>query len=513
MKKILSAALCAVILCGLLTGCMEEKGPYLPTGNGLHVDQPTQVVTTQKPAVEQTLSLTYYPDRSLNPYQAADYTNRVLLPLVYQGLFQVNGDYSVEAILCSRYTVSRDAKIYTFYLEETARFSDGVLLTAQDVKASLEAAMAGPVYGGRLGYVESISILEDGGIQISLTTSYENLPLLLDVPIVKAAEVNAPRPLGTGPYRYDEHITGLRLVRSSLWWCKANLQVTASYIPLVEAKSNAHIRDQFEFGNVSLVCADPGSDLYVDYHSDYELWAWENNIFLYLGCNEKSKIFSDAALRQALTHAIDRDALIESYYRGFALPATLPTSPTSPYYNKGLAARYDYDKEVFAQAVANAQLENPAVTILVNKSDSRRCRVAREIAKMLTECGLNATTSELSGEKYTNALKKGEYDLHLGQTILSATMDLTAFYSTTGALCYGGMSNATILAICREALANSGNYYTLYQMVMDDAMLCPILFRSYAIYTERGVFEEFSPTRDSLFYYSLGKSLEDVYES
>ena len=512
MKKITALALCVVAVCGLLAGCLDEKGPYLPTGNGLHVDQPTQVVTTQKPSVEQTLSLTYYPDRSLNPYQASDYTNRVLLPLVYQGLFQVGSNYSVEAILCSRYTISRDMKTYTFYLEE-ARFSDGTLVTAEDVKASLEAAKAGPVYGGRFGYVDSISITEDGGVQIQLTTAYENLPLLLDIPIVKASEVDAERPLGTGPYRYDEQTTGLRLVRSSLWWCKANLQITASYIPLVEAQSNAHIRDQFEFGNINLVCADPGSDLYVDYHSDYELWAWENNIFLYLGCNEKSKIFSNTAVRQALTHAIDRDALVESYYRGFALSATLPASPTSPYYNKSLAARYGYDAEVFAQAVQNAQLETTDVTILVNKSDSRRCRVAREIANMLNACGLNATTSELSGDQYTQALKKGNYDLHLGQTILSATMDLTAFYSTTGTLCYGGLSNATILAICRESLANSGNYYTLYQMVLEDAMLCPILFRSYAVYTDRGVFEEFSPTRDSLFYYSLGKSLEDICES
>ena len=139
-----------------------------------------------------------------------------------------------------------------------------------------------------------------------------------------------------------------------------------------------------------------------------------------------------------------------------------------------------------------------------------RTRAARAIAEMLNACGLKATTSELSGDAYTKALTKGNYDLHLGQTTLSANMDLSAFYSGTGALNFSGLSDAAILMVCQEALANSGNYYTLHQMVMDDAMLCPILFRSYAIYTERGLFDELNPSKDNLFFYHLGKTLEDI---
>ena len=509
MKKITALCLVMLLLMGLLTGCGENKNPYIPTGDALHSEGVTKPSGTKPVDIAQNLKMVYDPDASLHPYHTASRTNRLLLPLVYQGLFSISGDYVAVPILCSGYSVSRDMKTYTFYLEN-ATFSDGTALTAADVVASLNAARTSSVYQGRLGYVKAISVTEDGAVLVELSTAYENFPLLLDIPIFKASQVDDQRPLGTGPYYWDERDGNLRLVRRQDWWCHGDLVVTATVIPLVAGQTNAQIRDQFEYGNVTLVCADPGSDLYVDFRGDYELWSWENDIFMYLACNEKSAVFSDRNLRKALTYAIDRDALVEEFYRNFAVAATLPAVPGSPYYHKGLASRYAYDPAIFPAAVEAAGMVEQPVVILVNKADSRRTRAARAIAEMLNQCGLKATTSELSGDAYTKALTKGNYDLHLGQTILSPNMDLTAFYSGTGTLNFGGLSDAAILMVCQESLANSGNYYTMHQMVMDDAMLCPILFRSHAIYTERGIFDELNPARDNLFFYDLGKTLEDI---
>ena len=509
MKKITALCLAMLMLVGLLAGCDGEKSPYVPTGDALYSEGATQPTATTPVDASQNLKMVYDPEALLHPYQTANSTNRLLFPLLYQGLFSVDANYQPTPILCSRYSVSHDMKTYTFYLE-AATFSDGTALTAADVLASLNAARTSPVYKGRLGYVKDISVAPDGAVVVELTTAYENFPLLLDIPILKASQVDAQQPLGTGPYYLDQRAGDLRMVRREDWWCSANLVVTAPVISLVEGKSNAQIRDQFEYGNVTLVCADPGSDLYVDFRGDYELWSWENGMFLYLACNEKSPVFSNRDLRKALTFAIDREWLVDEYYRSFAVAATLPAVPGSPYYNKGLASRYHYDPEAFQAALEKAQLEEVTVTILVNKADSRRTRVARAIAQALTDFGLPATTSELSGDAYTKALTKGNYDLHLGQTTLSANMDLTAFYSGTGALSFGGLSDGAILMVCQEALANSGNYYTLHQMVMDDAMLCPILFRSYAIYTERGLFDELNPAKDNIFFYDLGKTMEGI---
>ncbi len=519
MKRLITI-LCALALLLSFAACGQSQDNYVPTGDALHSDGTTQPTgTTAQPQVQQ-LRLAYTPSASMNPYQTSNYTNRILFPLLYQGLFSVDADYQVVPILCKSFSVSKDLKTYTFHLE-AATFSDGTALTAADVLASLNAARKSRVYQGRLSYVTNISVTPDGAVVIQLGTAYENLPLLLDIPIVKAADVNAQRPIGSGPYYLEERVTGLRLVRRTDWWCRADLTVTAEQIPLVEATSSAQIRDAYEFGKVDLVCTDPGSDDYVDFRSDYELWSSENGIFMYLACNEKSPVFSDKAMRQALTHVINRELLVENHYRSFATAAYLPASPDSPYYSRSLAAKYGYNPSIFANLVAEKfpqpDPEDPnapstvTVTILVNKGEYSRVRVARTIAAMLTNCGLKAVTSELAGQDYTKALTKGKYDLHLGQTVLSQNMDLSAFYASAGSLCYGGLSDAVILAMCQEALANSGNYYTLHKMVMEDGMLCPILFRSYAVYTARGLFATLPAARDNMFFYSLGKTMKDVY--
>ena len=92
--------------------------------------------------------------------------------------------------------------------------------------------------------------------------------------------------------------------------------------------------------------------------------------------------------------------------------------------------------------------------------------------------------------------------------MLSANMDLTAFFSSSGALNYGGINDVALYTLCTESLANHGNFYTLHQNVMNDGRVCPILFRSYAIYATRGLLTDLTPARDNVFYYSLGKTME-----
>lgn len=512
MKRILALLLIAVLMLGLLSGCDEEEGPYIPTGDALDLGDGSSATTPQPPK-EQNFSMVYYPNRALNPFTATDYTNRALLPLLYQSLFSVDRDYNAVPILCESYRVSNDMKTYTI-IPAKALFSDGTTLTAQDVAASLNAAMAeDSYYSGRFLHVTSIAA-EGGVVVIQLDTPCEDLPVLLDIPIVKASDVAAANPMGTGPYVLDNSISGKRLRRQAAWWCsgQSDLVVTASYIPLVEATSPSQIRDQFEFADVGIVCADPGSDMYADYRCDYEIWDCENGFFLYLVCGSKSEVFTNDAVRQALTHAIDRDLLVEEYYRGFARSATLPASPMSPFYDATLAARYTYNSQKFTDALTQANMQGAPVTMVLNAEDSLRVRVGRRIAKMLTECGLEVTLLELPYDKFKEHLVWGEYDLYLGQTKLSPNMDLSAFFQSGGSLSYGGLADSTIYAMTQEALTNRGNYYNLHELVMKDAQLCPILTRSYAVYATRGLVTELTPARDNLFFYTLGRSMADALE-
>lgn len=509
MKRIIALFLCVIVTVSLFSGCQQDEAPYIPTGDALDYGGSDATKPTEDVA-EQDLTMVYYPGEDLNPYTATDFNNRALLPLVYQSLFSVDRGYNATPILCDSFKVSSDMKTYTFYLA-AARFSDGTALTTADVVASLEAAKESTYYGGRFQHITSITA-EGGGVVIALDTPYQNLPLLLDIPIVKAGETAGAEPLGTGPYVMDTSISGKRLRSQAAWWCAdtADLIITSSFIPLVEAESPSQVRDEFEFHDVGLVCADPGSDTYADYRCDYEIWDCENGLFLYLVVNGNSKVFADDTVRRALTHAIDRDGIVENFYRDFARSATLPASPLSPYYDASLAERYTYDSLKFTTALTDANLQGAAVTFLLNSDDSLRLRVGRNIAKMLRECGLEVTVLEMTSAKFKEHLLWGEYDLYLGQTKLSPNMDLTPFFRQYGSLNYGNLTDSTIYAMAREALANSGNYYNLHEMVMEDAQLIPILFRSYAVYATRGLVTDLTPARDNLFFYTLDRTMADA---
>ena len=204
--------------------------------------------------------------------------------------------------------------------------------------------------------------------------------------------------------------------------------------------------------------------------------------------------------------------VVEAEYRGFARSASLPASPASPYYSQVLAAKYAYDGtgETLKSAVESAKMVGAPLVLLVNKGDSLRVRQADAIAEMLRTAGFKVTVSQCSETTFLKNLKNRNFDLCLAQTKLSPNMDLSPFFSSSGSLSYGKISDAAMYALCKEALANRGNYYTLHQTVMNDGRLCPILFRSYAVYATRGLLTELTPSRDNIFFYSLGKTMESA---
>lgn len=514
MKRLISILLCLSLLTSLLAGCGKDYDPeaYVPTGDALEGELTAEnsELAGGENQQEQTLALAYYADRSMNPLDSTDFTNRALMPLLYQGLFAVNKDYEVIPILCKSYTISSDMMTYEFTLDPKATFSDGKRVTAEDVVTSLLASMQTDYYSGRLRHVSLITALDTDTVQFILSEAYENLPLLLDIPIVKAKQITDPNPLGTGPYVIGRTTTGMFLSRRNDWWCKSSdLLITADRIDLIQADSTNSIRDAFEFGEVGVVCTDPGSDRYVEYRCDYELWNCETGIFVYLGVNSDSFLFQDGNLRRALSKGIDRSYLVDHYYQGFATAAELPASPNSPFYSQTLAQKYAYDPDAYQKAMSS--VKGHTVRLLVNQSDSFRVRVAQEISRMLSTLGMIVEVVSVSSGDYRVLLAQGEYDLYLGQTKLSPNMNLTPFFSSGGELNYGEIDDAGTYALCLQALENQGNYYDLHKAVMDDGYLCPIVFRSYAVYAARGLVTNLNPARDNLFCYSIGRTMEDAF--
>ena len=508
MKRIIALMVCFSMIGTLFAGCDSEDA-YIPTGDALVMEGEDPDQGKNRFEDPQEFSLAYYADRSLNPLNCTDFTNRTLFSLIYQNLFNVGQQNATEPILCKKWQVSPDNRTYYFYIEDNVTFSDGTFLTIDDVVATYKAATRSAFYGGRFTHVQEISATEDGGMVIRLDTAYENLPLLMDIPILKASEVEAERPLGTGPYSLTEGLSGAQLRRVRNWWCDKDILVTAENIPLVAAQNPAHVRDEFEFNDVGIVCADPCSGTYADYRCDYELWDCDSGVFIYLGFNIAfSDVFCDPEIRTAMTYAIDRERINQEYYNGFARPATLPADPQGPYYSHSLAENYKFDQMKFIGLLSNMEpLEKP-LKLLVNSDDSVRLKVARDIANTLTEMGLPTKTLEYKTATYREVYRAANFDMYLGQTRLSANMDLSPFYGGNGNLSHNGTAEQVTYSLCLEALANHGNYYNLHQKVMEDGRICPILFGGYTVYATRGLVTNLTPSRDNIFYYSLGKTMQ-----
>ena len=519
MKKC-TALLLILALALPLFGCGRsiDNSGYVATGDAILMEgqEPEDIMPEEEDT--QELTLAWYPDRKMNPLLGSDYTNRVLMSLIYQGLFAVDSQKNPTPILCGSYQVSDNLKNWTIYLDSNATFSDGTPVTAQDVVATYNCASENDYYANRFcKHLLEVSATENGGVLFQLDTAIENFPILLDVPILKASEVEAERPLGTGPYVLSEASSGSTLQRNVNWWCgEIKIPATDNVINLVSVSSVAQVRDEFQFGDVSVVCTNPMSDSFAEYRCDYELWEIESGYLLYVGCNiQWSDFFEDGTLRANLTYAFDRETLAQDAYKGLVEPVTLPCAPTESYYSTSLAAKFEYDPMRFVSFLGGYTIprkdgELREMTILVNADDSARVNIARDIAEGLTDLGLPTKTNELSSTLYKNALHADNFDIYLGMTRLSPTMDLTEFFRNWGEMHWGGLTNETLYNMCSNALENTGNYYNLYQKLAEDGRIIPLMFGYYNVYAQRGLLPDLNPSRDNVFYYSIGKTMDGV---
>lgn len=505
MKKTMIRLLSLILaLSSLLlpSGCARQPGSQPePSGPSQADEPPVQQPEQQTPDSEQsnpTLGLAYYQNLGLDPYNCVALANRAILPLVYEGLFRVSSSFTAEPVLCSSYTVSSDGLSYTFSLQPNVSFHNGKKLTAADVVYSLTECQSSSYYGNRLYNVASITALSQTQVELVLLNPMDNLPVLLDIPIIPLGAKSSRLPAGTGPYLLPTS-TGVLKANPRWWQERAGLTQQEQW-QLVNVASSSEIRDQFEYAEVNLVCADPSSDAAATYHSDYELWSCPTTIMQYVGFNLQREPFSNEALRSIITYAVDRSTIVSSLCGGFADAASLPVNPASDYYDAKLAAKYDYSPETFRTQLSSSGPYAMEATFLVCSSSSQRVAAAQQIADAVNSFGFHLTVEALPYEQYKQALLQGDYDLYYGEARLSASFDLTQFFTSDGSMCFGGMADSSVEALCQFALENGGNSYDLYKRILERGLLCPVLFKTYAVYTTRGAFSNLTPAMDHVLW-------------
>ena len=109
------------------------------------------------------------------------------------------------------------------------------------------------------------------------------------------------------------------------------------------------------------------------------------------------------------------------------------------------------------------------------------------------------TVEALEYDDYVTALQNGNYDLYYGEVRLSPDFDLSVFFGENAALGYGGITDSALALLCAQARENEGNAYNLYEKVMERGVLCPVLFKTYAVYSQRGRVTGLTPCLDGVF--------------
>lgn len=516
MKKLIALCLVLTVLT-MLWGCNADSAELTQSVTQTETEPVTEASEPPEAVKEKgSFGMSYLPEQGLNPLTCRATMNRALFSLLYESLFVVSNQFRAEPLLCKSFSVSEDGMTYHFNLMPGVRFSDGTPLTAQDVIASLQAARNSDIYRGRLRHISSLWAESNERLTVALDTPYENFCLMLDVPILRAETVNSLIPVGTGPYAKR----GESLRRNHHWWQSEPTAVNAAEIPLSAGKTGNDLRDDFEFGTTDIIYCDPNSPAAVRYRCDYEVWEAPTTILHYIGFNLGSGYFADEAVRAALTHAVDRTEIANSVYGGFARASVLPCSPSSDLYDLPLAEEYDYAPSVFQAAVNNSGiLKAPEFSehvgyFLVCSEDPKRVEAAEKITEVLKNAGLQIEVAAKNREEYEKDLDEGNYDLYYGEVRLTPDFDLSVFFSEEGALSYGSIDSSGLTALCVESLANSGSYVELCSQIMSEGRLCPVLFKSYAVYVTRGMISSITPAVDFLFHNgATARTLADAEES
>ncbi len=495
MRRTLIALTLCLALC--LTACSEiaTTPPEEPEVT------PTPVATP----IRQEFALPYYPDANLHPILGSNRVNMVLNSLVYQGLFALDNTFTPHGVLCREYSVSGDGRIWTFTLGDST-FSDGSPVTAAEVVDSLNAARVSTLYADRLADVQSISAGENGTVILTLSQPNKLLPALLDIPVIHDLQ-DGSMPLGTGPYRFAEDGGPLRLIRTD-----QGVDSAPKEIPLVAIDGADELIYAFDSGRISLTVSDLTGANALGYSAGHEAYDFPTTAMLYVGFQTTSGPCSEAAVRQAISRSFDRDTVSGSLLAGHADATCLPVSPHCALYHPAYETTGGYDPFAADALLADAGYAKGedgllhrgrstlSPTFVVNTDSPFKLAVAEYLAGQLTDMGMDVVLKKLVWDDYLAALTAGEFDLYLGEVMLTADFDLRPLLSADGALNYGGYQSDQIdMAQFVLRFVGTGSTYLLDQF-QAETPFAPLCFKKHSVLTQWQAISGLNPTRQNPFY-------------
>ena len=386
-----------------------------------------------------SLSVPFSEDDSLNPFFCETLHNSSLTSLTYRFLYTLDTSFTpVRDIALSE---SASGQILKVTINPDLVFSDGSPLTAEDVKYSFDCAAASKRYAPALSGIDSCYAEDEKCVVFELEYPDVNVLSSLIFPIVKkgTAATSYDRPVGNGFYQFYED--GIRL---SL---KANLRYSGTLpeigtVRLTDISSNTAPHNLVSTKELDFYYSDL-SDADVSGVNCSSTGVYLNNL-VFMGVNHYNVNLILASFRRALSYAIDRQALAESAFMGWARAAAVPFNTSWSGYASShfaSAASFTADGAKTAEllsAFGFGEGGHPLdLVLLCNEGNAFIRNAANEIAAALKPYNVNITVQLLSSGDLKKAVEAGLYDLYIAEIKLPANMNLEEFFTYGGKAAYG----------------------------------------------------------------------------
>ena len=341
---------------------------------------------------------------SLDPHKAVAAGTEEILFNLYEGLVKPDSEGNMVDALAESHTVEEEGKVYTFRLRDGVKFHDGSLVTAEDVKYSLERCAdtsSGDPLVPAFSAIESVEITDENTVRVTLKAPDNEFLAYMDAAIIPASN-DSPEtnPIGTGPYKYVSRSPQENFVIEKFddyWGTPANideitLKVIANSDTIVTSLNGGAI-DMFV--RVSQSMTEQLSD-------DYNVLEGTMNLVQAMYLNNAKAPFDDVRVRQALCYAVDVQEIMDIISDGKGTQLGSSMFPAfGKYYMEELNDLYPADPEKAKELLAEAGYPDGfSFKLTVPSNYQQHVDTAQVIAEQLKRVGVTAEIELIEWESW-----------------------------------------------------------------------------------------------------------------
>ncbi|HWI49449.1 MAG TPA: ABC transporter substrate-binding protein, partial [Rummeliibacillus sp.] len=401
---------------------------------------------------------------SLDPITVTDGESFKVARNIYETLVQFGEeDTSIKPSLAKEWKISKDQLTYTFKLQEGVKFHDGTDFNAEAVVKNFERWMNGsvdqfPYYGDMFGgfkgdknhIIDSVKAVDDTTFELKLkkpaAALLNNLAMTAfsiasPTAIKKEGDKYGENPVGTGPFKFVswKRNNTIELEKNSDYWQKGYPKVSKLIyrtLPDNSARLNSLVTGEIDIADG----LSPSDHTRIEQDQNLQLLKRPSFNVGYLGMTMTQKPFDDTKVREAVSMAIDRQAIVNSFFEGFATEAKNPLQPTALGYNKN-TEQYNFDVEKAKSLLKESSYDGKVVELWAMPvprpymPDGQK--VAEAIQKNLESIGMKTKIVTYEWATYLEKTRKGEAQLFLlGGTSDNGDPDnlLSLFFYDSGSL-------------------------------------------------------------------------------